>query len=664
MVELQYFHFIRPYWLVAIIPLLIVTVLFLKRKLISRSWQSVIDARLLPFILTGQEGHKAKWPVYVFALAGLLIIVAMAGPAWEKLPQPVYRSQSGLVIVLDMSQSMDATDIKPSRITRAKHKIMDILAKRIEGQTALVVYASEAFVVSPLSDDVKTIESLVTSLSTELMPRQGSHPLQAIEKAVDLLKQGGMHDGNILLITDGLGADDETSIADSLAGTSYRLSVLAVGTAGGAPVQLGNGSLLKDRFGDIVIPKLQEQPLRNLANRTSGRYTVLTATDKDINYLSRGFEFSPVSDNAQLKTAQTKTKQSNLQADTWREEGPWLLLLIAPFVALGFRKGWLGALVICTVLPLPQTSHAFSWDELWQNQNQRAQAALEHGKPEQAAQQFKDKKWQSAAYYKAKDYEKSLKLLENSNSPEDMYNKGNALARLGRIEEAIKAYNSVLNEVPGHEDAAYNKELLEKLLKQQQSQQGQSDQQKQGNQQNDQQNQQQSQQQDKQQGQQSQQNQQGSQQQQADSAQQQDQSGQQEDGAQQAQQEQNQQNQSSAQNAKQDDSTSDDSMNQQQAMSDKNKNDQGENKDAQTALQQDQKENDEDQQGDQQQMTQQNQQQMDNVDQAELEELQANEQWLRRIPDDPGGLLRRKFRYQSQLNQQEYEPQSKDEEPW
>lgn len=661
--DLPYFHFIRPYWLVAIIPLLIVTVLFLKRKLVSRSWQSVIDARLLPFILTGQDGHKAKWPVYVFALAGLLTIIALAGPAWEKLPQPVYRSQSGLVIVLDMSQSMDATDIKPSRITRAKHKIMDILAKRIEGQTALVVFASEAFVVSPLSDDVKTIESLVTSLGTELMPRQGSHPLEAIEKAAELLKQGGMHDGNILLITDGLGADDESAIADSLAGKNYRLSVLAVGTAGGAPVQLGDGSLLKDRFGDIVIPKLQEQPLRNLANRTGGRYTVLTATDKDINYLSRGFEFSPVSNNAQMKTAQSKTDQTNLRADTWREEGPWLLLLIAPFIALGFRKGWLGALVICTVLPLPQTSHALSWDELWQNQNQRAQAALEQGKPEQAAQQFQDKKWQAAAYYKAHDYEKSLKLLENSNSPEDLYNKGNALARLGRIEEAIKAYESVLKEKPEHEDAAYNKELLEKILQQQQSQQGQSDQQNQGKQQNDQQNQQQSQQQNQQQGQQSQQNQQGSQQQQADSAQQQDQSGQQEDQSQQARQEQNQKNQSPSQNAKQDDSSSDDSMDQ-QAMSDKNKNDDGENKDTQTALQQDQQDNKEEQQGDQHQMTQQTQQQMDNVDQAELEELQANEQWLRRIPDDPGGLLRRKFRYQSQLNQQEYEPQSKDEEPW
>ena len=149
---------------------------------------------------------------------------------------------------------MDATDIKPSRATRAKLKIMDILAKRLEGQTALVVYAAEAFVVSPLSDDVKTIESLVTSLSTDLMPYQGSQPALAIGKAVDLLKQGGMRSGNILLITDGLGSDGVDSITKPLAGTSYRVSVLAVGTAGGASasyIARWNGSAWQSLGGGV-----------------------------------------------------------------------------------------------------------------------------------------------------------------------------------------------------------------------------------------------------------------------------------------------------------------------------------------------------------------------------------------------------------------------------
>ncbi|MGD8593290.1 MAG: VWA domain-containing protein [Gammaproteobacteria bacterium] len=657
--DLHYFHFLRPYWLLAIIPLFILVVLLLKRKLVSRSWQSVVDARLLPFILVGEEHHKTKWPVYVLALAGVLIITALAGPVWKKLPQPVYRSQSGLVIVLDMSQSMDATDIKPSRVTRAKHKILDILAKRTEGQTALVVYAAEAFVVSPLSDDVKTIESMVTSLGTELMPHQGSNPEVAISKAVELLQQGGMRNGNILLITDGLGDISESAIADLMAGNGYRLSVLAVGTAGGAPIQLGNGSLLKDRFGDIVVPKLQEKPLRELANYNGGRYARLTATDKDINYLIRGFEFSPVKDSAEMTTDQAK-----LKADTWREEGPWLLLLIAPFAALAFRKGWLGAVLICVVLPIPQTSQAFSWDELWQNQNQRAQVALEHGQAQQAAEQFRDKHWQAAAYYKAKNYDKALELLDNSNTPDDLYNKGNALARLGRIQEAIDAYNAVLESSPGHEDALYNKELLEKYLKQQQNQDGQSDQQQQSNQQNDQQS--------------DQQNQKDSQNQQSDNGQSQDQSGEQNsEQSQQSQSGQDQQDnqqdnqqkdaQSTAQN-----SSSDEPMSDEQSAQ---ANDSGDQQEAEQAWQQHQQQQkqaqqeQEQQQQDNQDATDQQNAQMplDDVDQAELETMQANEQWLRRIPDDPGGLLRRKFRYQSQLNSQNSQQnsqQSSEEEPW
>ncbi|WP_455212571.1 VWA domain-containing protein [Kaarinaea lacus] len=638
----HYFHFLRPLWLLAIIPLFIVVVLLLKRKLISRSWQSVVDARLLPFILVGGVQQHTKWPVYLLAFVGILTIIAMAGPVWEKLPQPVYRAQSALVIVLDMSQSMDATDIKPSRVTRAKHKILDILEKRTEGQTALVVYAAEAFVVSPLSDDVKTIESLVTSLSTELMPNQGSRPAVAINKAVELLQQGGMRTGNILLITDGLRGTAESEVVDLLAGNNYRLSVLAVGTAGGAPIQLGNGGLLKDRYGEIVIPKLEEKTLRSVANHSGGRYTRLTPTDKDINYLTRGFEISPLNEKAEMTT-----KQLDLEADTWREEGPWLLLLIAPFAALAFRKGWLGAILIFILLPLPQTSQALSWGDLWQNQNQQAQAAFVQGQHEQAAEQFNNSQWQAAAYYKAQNYEKAVELLENSHSPEDIYNKGNALARLGRIQEAINAYDAVLQTSPEHEDALYNKQLLEKLLKQQQSKDGDSDQQQQSNQRNDQQK--------------DQQDQQDSQNQPSDNGQPQDQSG--EPGAQESQQTQQSQSQQKQQGDEQSAShnaESNEQANEEQSAQNNQSEDQQKAEEAWQQHQQQQK-----QEGDNQQASDQQMAEIKNdVDLEQTETMQANEQWLRRIPDDPGGLLRRKFQYQSQLNSQQNSRQTTEEEPW
>ena len=650
MSELQNFQFLRPYWLLVLIPLLGAVVFLLKHKLFSRSWQAVCDAKLLPHILIGQEAHTARWPVYLFAFAGLLLIVAAAGPVWKKLPQPVYQTKAALILVLDLSQSMDATDIRPSRITRAKHKISDILAKRTEGQTALVVYASEAFVVSPLSDDVKTIESMVTSLSTDLMPRQGSEPALAVEKATQLLHQGGMRNGDILLITDGLGSNDEKDILSKLRGKNYRLSVLAVGTPGGAPVQLSDGSLLKDRQGDIVIPKLQDQPLRSLANSSGGRFTVLTTTDKDINYLMRGFEFSPVTGNMEIQT-----QKLNRDADTWREEGPWLLLLVAPLVALGFRRGWLSVVIICLMLPVSRPTYAFSWADLWQNQDQRAQKALENGKPEQAAQQFDNPQWKAAANYKAKNYEKTLELLANSQDPEDMYNKANALARLGRLQDAIKAYDEVLKANPENQDAQYNKALLQKYMKQQKNQKGDSKNSKNNNDKN--------QQQQDSQNQQSQQDKQGqqSQSQNGDKSQQQSADNQQAQQDQQSSQQQSQQ-QKDSQSKSQQDKAGDDQQKpspenaqqaQQQAQDQQAKQD-DEQKSAQDASQQQDKNK---QEGKEQRYAQKAQE----SDAKESETMQATEQWLRRIPDDPGGLLRRKFLYQSQANPQQ---RTNDDEPW
>lgn len=659
MAELQNFHFLRPYWLLALIPLLVVVVLFYKRKLFSRSWKAVCDARLLPYILVGQEHHSAKWPVYLFALAGVFLIMAMAGPAWQKLPQPVYRSQAGLVIVLDLSQSMDATDIKPSRLTRAKHKMFDILAKRIEGQTALVVYASEAFVVSPLSDDVKTIESLVTSLSTDLMPSQGSQPLAAIKKAIELLRQGGMRNGNILLITDGLGSNEEQQISDMFSGNTYHLSVLAVGTAGGAPVQLSDGSLLKDRLGDIVIPKLDEKPLRELSGNTGGRFASLSTTDKDIDYLMRGFESSSIAQNADATA-----KELNVQADTWREEGPWLLLLVLPMAAIAFRKGWLGVLVLCLTFPIPKPGYSLTWDELWKNENQRGQQDFEQGNHQQAAQEFADHRWRAAAYYKAQQYDKALELLEQgANTPEALYNKGNALARLGRLQDAIKAYDEVLKLEPKHQDALFNKQLLEKYLKQQsqnksqdQSQDQAKDQAKDQSQDSSQQHSNSDQQQQGGQGQ-DQQNEPGQQEQsQSNDAQQQDgQSAQQ--NPQQAGQDQSAQGQQD-QTSNQSDEDQDSKDEEQFSPDSKQNQDEDGKRKALNQAQQDQADKP---QGEDRQTALAPQ----DMDQEQSETLQATEQWLRRIPDDPGGLLRRKFRYQSQLNSQQNPRQNTTEdEPW
>jgi len=226
-------HFLRPLWFFAFIPLLFICFLILKKRLFSRNWQAIIAPRLLPHLLVGKQSTRSLSPSIVFFVITSLIIISLAGPVWEKRPQPVFKEKSALVIALDLSRSMDAKDIKPSRLTRARYKIADILKRRTEGQTALVAYAADAFVVTPLTDDTLTIAALLPSLTTELMPAQGTRTDKAVEKAASLLKNAGIKQGDILLVTDSI----ESAATDKFkqVAKQHRISILAVATTEGAP---------------------------------------------------------------------------------------------------------------------------------------------------------------------------------------------------------------------------------------------------------------------------------------------------------------------------------------------------------------------------------------------------------------------------------------------
>ena len=177
------FHFLRPWWLLALLPAALVLFSLLKNKAQRGDWTRVCDAELLPYILQEQPTQTRNGGWLAAALATLLCILALAGPTWERLPGPAFRNDSALVIALDLSESMNAADIKPSRISRARYKIADILKQRKDGQTALLVYSGDAFTVTPLTTDTSTINSQLEALTTDIMPSPGSNPARAIEKA-------------------------------------------------------------------------------------------------------------------------------------------------------------------------------------------------------------------------------------------------------------------------------------------------------------------------------------------------------------------------------------------------------------------------------------------------------------------------------------------------
>jgi Ca-activated chloride channel homolog len=562
--------------------------------------------------------------LWLFAIAGVLAITALAGPTWEQRPIPVFKQQSALVLILDLSASMSAEDVKPSRVTRAKEKVLDILKKRREGQTALVVFAGDAFTVTPLTDDTATIASQVKSLSTSIMPVQGSNSNSGLVLARKLLHQAGQVNGNILIITDGINtASLET--ARQMSGEGYRISVLAVGTQQGAPIPMPGGGFLKDQAGSVVIPKVNLNMLSQLADLGGGQFQRLTVDDRDINSL-----LAPIA-KLKLSSRSTKTK---LNTDTWYEAGPYLLLLVLPLAAYAFRRGILVALLLALLLPgIPNQAQAFELASLWQNQNQQAVEKLKQHQAKSAAKQFTDPKWKAAALYKSGQYQQALKVYNQIHNPdtETLYNKANTLAKLGEIPQAIKTYNQVLKRDKQNVDAKYNRDLLKKEQKQQQQKQSSSGKKSQSSKDS--------------------RSSQSKQEQNPSSDKQQSHSDKNQNSSTSKQQQSKKQagsNQSTAKNNK-----NDKSMEQQNESQQRNKNQQNDEQNKQDKSQQQAPQAKEDLSSSQ---DKQNEQQTaspeSKLTEAQKEQQQANEQWLRRIPDDPGGLLRRKFYYQSQQRNQ------------
>ena len=581
------FHFLRPEWLWALPVVAGLTLFLARRRLAPGSWQTVVDPALAPYVLSRSQISGLSYRWWLTFVGGVLAALALAGPSWNRVEQPVFRSEQAIVIALDLSRSMDAQDLTPNRLTRARLKILDILEKRSSGQTALVVYSSNAFTVTPLTDDADTVAALVNSLSTDIMPSRGSYPLSAITKGQQLLEQAGVALGEVLLITDGGSSPAAEAAAGELRKAGFSLSVLAVGTPDGAPIPRAGGGFVTDRSGNIVVPRLEVSGLRRLADAGGGRFAVLSADDKDIETLLSGDAGS---------SAQT---DESLATDQWQEEGPWLLLLLVPIAAMAFRKGLVLVLLVF-VLPIAEPAQAFGWQDLWLTKDQQAQRLLEEGNAVDAAAIFENPGWRAVANYRAGDYGGSAAGFADADDAESLYNLGNALAKLGEFESAIGAYEEVLELDPESEDALYNRDLLKDMLEQQQDSEGG----EQGNQENS--------------------SESGGGAQQSEGQSESDQSGEEgQSGDPGAEGEQGESSVRDEETANQED------MEAMQAELERA---------AQEALEQSAEA--QEQEG----MTQEQAEAMRRVQ----EQQQAMEQWLRRIPDDPGGLLRRKFRYQYQ----------------
>ena len=624
MTTLQEFHFLRPEWLFALLPALIACWWLHHRQKQVGSWDHVISPELLPFLMDSIPEKQRRILPAVAMIGWALATLAMAGPTWERTPLPVHKQENALVILFDLSPSMLAQDLKPNRLTRARLKLIDLLQQRKEGTTALIAYSGDSFVVSPLTDDADTLAALIPALDPYIMPSHGSNVEAAIEQAIELVFNTGLTEGNILLVTDGVVPSAQDTINETIKDLGdFRLSILGIGTKDGAPIPLSNGGFAKDKTGSIVVPRLNIGSLKKLANLNGGRYTNLTADDADILYLAQQFSAQTNSPNRQLERT----------FDSWSDQGYWLVLPLLLILLPAFRRGLLACLLVAPIfsaslfsismLSFPQTSHAFGWEDLWSTSDQQATNAMDQGDVETAQQQFKDLNWKAAAAYRNGDFEVAKEIYGDDSIKSNTatgYNRGNAQAKSGDLEEAIKSYDQALSLNPDNDDAQFNKKLVEKLLQQQQSDGDDSTQQEN----------------------------------QSSDSQDQQQNNQNDDEKSESNSSQNSpsQNKPSDQEDSKEEQSEQDSTNKNSSDEDSNKEgakddqtDTQNNTQAEPQQESDEASSDKEKaSGDKEQTSG---QPGAPAKQMTDEEKQAMEQWLRRIPDDPGGLLREKFRYES-----------------
>ncbi|PWU30901.1 hypothetical protein DK254_10710 [Pseudomonas sp. RW407] len=452
-------HLLRPWWLL-LLPLLA----WLLWKLLHRQrragrWQLLLPAAFHPWLLKGGSGRADRRPWLYLGLAWLLAVLALLGPSWERIEQPAMQRSDPLVVILELTPRMLAGDLPPSRLEQARRKLLDLLRARPDAQTAIVVYAGSAHTLVPLSNDLFTARNLLDALKPSIMPEPGQRADLAVQLARRLLDQGAQGNGRLLLLTGGLDESEQQGIRKALHGHGRDFAILAVGSAGGAPIPQEDGTYLKDDQGGILLPRLDEAGLRQFAAGLDAGYQRLGAGDRDLKALGL------LDANRGLEAA---GNDAVLRLQRWADQGYWLLLPLLLLAACAGRRGWLFSLPL--LLPLwlgaPQPALAFEFADLWLRPDQQGQRLLAEQRPADAARHFADFRWRGLALYQAGDYDGAARAFAQGDTAADHYNRGNALARAEQYEAAIDAYERALELQPDLQQAQRNKALLEELLRQ------------------------------------------------------------------------------------------------------------------------------------------------------------------------------------------------------
>ncbi len=461
--ELSELNFAHPMWLWAILAIPLVWLGWFFFYQINRptlQLEKFIDTHLLPYLLINRSlKTNSIWKyLLIWSVVWSCLTLALAGPRWNYREIETFSKDQSLVILLDLSNSMNATDIKPSRLTRAKQKIEDLLNVSKGVKVGLVAFAADPHMITPLTDDKETIRHLLPSLDTRLVYIQGSRLSPALDMAATMLQSEPGNNKSVLVMSDG-GFEDATAIktAKALAEKGVVIHAMGIGTLEGAPLKDKDGNIVK-KNGSPVISKLEKERFAEISSVGKGHYLEPNYSDKEEAIILEDLER-----RAEAQSALGKINK------IWEERYYILILPVLPILLWWFRQGF----IIAVLLLVPTLKLNANAADYFKNQEQLGQQAFENGDFETAEASFQDPYRKGVVCYKAGKYREAEELFKQSTRPEVAssagYNLGNALALQQKLKEAIKAYEDVLEKWPDHTKAKDNLEILKKMLEQQQS---------------------------------------------------------------------------------------------------------------------------------------------------------------------------------------------------
>lgn len=304
-------HFLRPWWLLGFLPLLGLSWRLWKQSTSLETWAAICDSHLLEHLIQSKGKKKRHHALLLLLISAGFMVISLAGPTWSRLPVPTYQFIQPRVVILDLSDAMLAQDLLPDRLSRAKFKLHDLFMRRDIGQLGLIVYTSEPFVVSPLTNDAQTIDALMSSLTPDMMPVTGQRLEFALKQGAQLIHQAGFTHGQLLVLTADLPNTQAIDVANTLAKQSIFTSIMPV-------VSQSGGSA----FHELAV---------------AGKGQLLPLTDSPLD-LEQWLKAT--TGNRQFSRSQQK------DFPLWRDEGRWFLLPAFVFLLPVFRRGWLQRIVI------------------------------------------------------------------------------------------------------------------------------------------------------------------------------------------------------------------------------------------------------------------------------------------------------------------------------